>query len=106
MSTDFECRFDWNFTLRSRTVVNTVPRIDLDTESNVLLLWNCQIQNVGILWKSVENKCRVYLFGKKTITWTILFTKTILEIKEMKNNYMYMHTNNDETKGHGQVTIK
>ena len=72
MSTDFcECRFDRNFTLRSRNVVNTAPRIDLDTESNVLLLWNCQIQNVGILWKSVENKCRVYLFEKKKLLLTI-----------------------------------
>ena len=55
------------------------------------------------LWKTSV----VYIsLEKKTITWTILFTKTILEIKEMKNNYMYIHTNNDETKGHGQVTIK
>ena len=37
-SMDFsECRFVRSFTLRSRAVVNTAPRIDLDTESNMLL---------------------------------------------------------------------
>ena len=87
-STDFsECRFVRSFTLRSQAVVNTAPRNDLDTESN-MLLYETAKYTMSAFCENLLKTNVVYISLKK-ITCIVLFTKTILEIKEMKSSCLF-----------------